>query len=412
MVRVHEPQSPHRGSLRQEDFRAYLRTLISDPDAIDEVSFCGDCGRPEWDDELTGTGTGQNICESCRDSRWSSCDSCEELYPAGSMTNTLNDCVICDACLNDHYSWCDNCDGYYHDNDDEHNHDNDDEDDYCGCEPPQPEFTIRNDGCEPLAQDTRVTVTLPAGTISAVGLDAIRQLLVTESISGGHYDGCTDLACDLESLGSEWQTKAGNFAKRLSRHAYQRYQIKLTPDVLSSVGTIARDHSNAVSVQIEVTRDLNQSAGYFYHEDSCWWGSYGSSRCAFKTNGGFGLRSFDGDSQHSISGRAWVMPLRRNGVSPSSHTLIPTFDTVTPDAFVVFNGYGDLSGYAAPRILAHMAGWTYRKIGFECSPMYVNAGGYLVAPEDIAEKYTDGSLHLSVSQHAHLFENERALANA
>ena len=40
-----------------------------------------------------------------------------------------------------------------------------------------------------------------------------------------------------------------------------------------------------------------------------------------------------------------------------------------------------------------MVGMTYRKIGFTCSPMYVNSeAGFLVAPEPIAEKYTDGRL--------------------
>jgi len=78
---------------------------------------------------------------------------------------------------------------------------------------------------------------------------------------------------------------------------------------------------------------------------------------------------------------------------------------------VVFNGYGDLYGYTASRIIAHLAGWTYRKIDFECSPMYINSGGYLVAPEPVAEKYTDGELRLSVSQHSSLYDRERKLAH-
>jgi len=209
---------------------------------------------------------------------------------------------------------------------------------------------------------------------------------------------------DLYAIGAQWQARDGNYAKRLSRHAYKAHQLKLTPEVMSQVGTIARDHSTAVSVTIEVSRELNESAGYWYHEDSCWWNSYSESRCALKTNGGFGLRSFStGDPYADVTGRAWVLPLRLN----ENGYPLPTFDTRTPDAFVVFNGYGDLSGYTPARILAHMAGWTYRKIGFECNPMYVNAGGYLIAPEDIAGRYTDGSLHLSVDQHARLYDDER-----
>src|SRR5208282_226801 len=217
--------------------------------------------------------------------------------------------------------------------------------------------------------------------------------------------GLWDLARGARSLGEHWQTKDGNYAKRLSRFAYKRYAMKLTPEVLSRVGDIAREHSTEVSVDIEVTRDLNQPAECFYHSDSCWWQSYSDSRCALKTNGGFGMRSF---TDNSLSGRAWVMPLKQS----EGGRLIPTFDTLTPDAFVVFNGYGDLSGYAPARILAHLAGWTYRKIDFSCPPMYINSGGYLIAPEDIAGKYTDGYLALSVSRHSDLYENERTRANA
>jgi len=71
------------------------------------------------------------------------------------------------------------------------------------------------------------------------------------------------------------------------------------------------------------------------------------------------------------------MPLKLDELG----NLIPTFDTETPAAFVVFNGYGDLGGYAPARIMSHMAGMTYRKITFDAQPMYVNPGapgvGYL-----------------------------------
>jgi hypothetical protein len=81
----------------------------------------------------------------------------------------------------------------------------------------------------------------------------------------------------------------------------------------------------------------------------------------------------------------------------------------------VFNGYGDLSGYVPARIVAHMAGMTYRKIGFDCSPMYVNNNsGYLVASEEIAERYAKaGALHLYTDTHSRLHASEsRELVNA
>jgi hypothetical protein len=380
-------------SLRQADFRQHLRELVSDPDSICELSFCYSCDSPAWDDDTFTTGDAVSVCESCWDDL-PFCDSCDERFQREDLNEMLSGSDVCDSCRDSYYTWCDHCDGYYNDSDSyEHEH----EGGGC-CESPQTRFAVRNDGEEPLANDTRATITLPAGTISAEGLKAIRDYLRDQ----GHYD----VSYDVAEIGDQWQTRQGNFSKRLSRYAYQTYQAKLTPDVLSQVGCIARDHSNAVDVSIEVTRDLNMPASEFYHEDSCWWGSYYESRCALKTNGGIGLRSFD--SSGGVSGRAWIMPLRKT----ENGKLAATFETMTPDAFVVFNGYGDLSGYAPARIAAHMAGWTYRKIDFYASPMYINAGGYLIAPEDIAEQYTDGELYLHISQHSNLFETEKELVNA
>jgi hypothetical protein len=273
---------------------------------------------------------------------------------------------------------------------------------YC-CTSPQLEFSVRNDGRPPLENDTQATISLPGGAIATEGLREIRYLL------RNWYEGdtfpLTRLSSELAPLGDQWQTPAGNFTKRLSHYAYKNYAIKLPPEAVSQVGCLARNYSTeAADWTIDITRNLNLDPADFYHEDSCWWTSYSDSRCALKTNGGLALRSF---SRHGrVSGRAWVMPLRQeNG------KLYPTFNTTSPAAFVTFNGYGSLAGYAAPRIMGYVTGWTYRKIGFECPPMCVNAGGILVAPEEITELYARKELFLaSVDRHASLFQDEQAMA--
>lgn len=387
-------------------FLQYLREITRDPEYIDDVGFCCTCGVPGWNDDMAEARGNSDtlVCTSCSDS-WSSCDHCSAMYPAEELTQTLDSATVCDTCRDDLYTMCDYCDGYYEDGEAEmHQHDqhNQDNSDSC-CTSPQQKFTIRNDGCEPLANDTRIVIEMPAGVIDVEGISAIGACLRQEySITGN--EELYSLSLDLGQLEPEWQTRTGNFAKRLSSFAYKKYKTKISTDLLSQIGCIARDHSTSVSTVIEITRDLNQSAGYFYHEDSCWWGGYSSSRCTLKTNGGFALRAFNAEGY--VSGRAWIMPLRRN----EREILAPTFNTVTPDAFVVFNGYGDLSGYSAPRIIAHMAGWTYRKIGFSCEPMYINAGGYIVAPEDTARQYTDRSLSLYVATHSSLFSTEQVNA--
>jgi hypothetical protein len=373
-----------------DQFLAHLRSITRDPESIDDVVFCDHCALPSWDAEMSTTGNDLRVCDARCWDQFTECCRCEERYPSGDMTSVRGD-HVCDHCIENCYTWCEECDEYYPD-DDDHYHES--YDDGCDCESPRTQFTVRNDGCEPLANDTRVTVTLPAGAISAEGIEAIQSYLRDQ--------GVLIYTDDFDTLGSQWQTKTGNYAKRLSRHHYQKHGIGLSPEVMSQVGCIARDHSNAVDVEIEVTRDLNQSASTFYHDSSCWWDSYSESRCALKTNGGYGLRAFN--ERGSVSGRAWVMPLRLAGGK-----LTPTFDTMTPDAFIVFNGYGKLSGYAAARIVSHMAGWTYRKISFSCSPMYVNSNaGYIVASEEITGRYDDDGLYLDVPQHSDLFNRETA----
>lgn len=382
---------------RASEFLRYLRGIVTDPDEIDNVVFCENCGDPAWEDGMHTIGHG-SVCESCWQD-YQDCVSCCESFHGDDLTETLSESLVCESCRDSYYTYCDYCDGYYHDDDSyEHQHDGSG----C-CESPQMQFTIPNDGAEPVANDTRVTITLPAGTISPAGLTEIRDYL--------RRAGLYDLSYDLSELGAEWQTRDGNYAKRLSRFAYKRYQAKITPEVMSQIGCIARDHSKPVDVQIEVTRDFNQNAAYFYHDGSCYWGGYSESRCALKTNGAYGLRSFD--QWGNVSGRAWIMPFRLQA-DPlhSPPRLVPTFRTMDADALVVFNGYGDLGGYAPARIMAHMHGWTYRKIAFSCDPMYINAGGYLVAREDIATPYTDGALNLSVRQHSDLYENESESSHA
>ncbi len=381
----------------QPRFLQSLRDAVRDPDNIDIlIAFCDGCGDPEWIDELESARGDEDetlICESCWNS-WTACSFCEHKYPASEITTLLyGGTNACEGCRDEHCTFCEVCDGYHNDDDIDHDHD----DDGSCCSSPQPEFTVRNDGCEPLANDTRVTITLPAGTISAEGLGEIRAYL-------RRCDYYT-LSDNLSVLGDQWQERNGNFTKRLSNYAYKIAKIKLSPEILSQIGCIARDHSQQVAAHVEVTRQLNLSSADFGNDGSCWWSTYSESRCALKTNGGFGLRKFSAVDSSWVKGRAWVMPLRLN----KQKLLRPAFNTLTPDAFMVFNGYGELGGYAAPRIVAHMTGWTYRKIEFRCSPMWINNdNGYLIAPEIITQSVS--SLILDVNQHSGLFDREQAAA--
>jgi hypothetical protein len=402
------------------EFLDYLRAKVTDPDSVEEViRFCSGCNDPHLIDDMKDTNRHDDpVCEDCF-ADFTQCVQCSEWF--GETTYDLSDRTVCEGCRVAYWLWCNECDGYYfHERRDEHRH-NDCSD---ACDSPAKVFSIRNDGDEPLDNDTRATITLPEGVISAEGLSEISRYI--QQWSYREYPGGTDsddymmrdnyysLACRLPELGDRWQAKDGNYTKRLSRLAYKEFKLKVPPEVISRIGNIASDHSREINFEVEVTRELNLPREDFVHEDSCWWTDYFQSRCALKTNGGFGLRTFRGtryDGSDCPRGRAWVMPLKLN----ERGRLKPTFETQNPDAFVVFNGYGDLEGYIPARIMAHMAGMTYRKIGFYSNPMYINNdSAYLVAPEEIAAKHTDGSLSLSLQQHSNLFEQEteRELTNA
>lgn len=374
----------------RDKFVEMLRGVLLDPEIADDIFWCGDCRAICLGVDGVHDISGRSICDSCIEN-YSICDDCSD-YSANT-SYTLHDEYVCESCRDDNYSYCDECDGWHHNNSaEEHEHDGSG----C-CESPALEFTIRNDGDPALAQDTRVTVALPAGTISDEGINQICILL--------QNNGLYDSACATDMIGSQWQTREGNFTKRLSRTAFNKYAERIPPAVLSSVGCIARDNSTPVDFAIEVTRNLNLPARDFGHAESCWWQSYSEGRCALKSNGGFGMRTFENDC---VTGRAWVLPLKLdNDKELPERKLVPTFDTVKADAFMVFNGYGKLGGYAPARIMSHMAGMTYRKVTFYGNPMYVNNdSGYLVAPEEIASKYTDGSVEVDLSQHSSLYARE------
>jgi hypothetical protein len=258
-------------------------------------------------------------------------------------------------------------------------------------------------GRHPLVNDRRVTVSIPAGTISEVGLSTIRSTLLQQSVRTWDPRSArpwVDLAHAIPTLGDQWKTDEGTYTKRLSKLAYEKWGLKVPPAVLSAVGNHAQTHAVGANYRIEVTRDLNRPASEFGHRGSCWWTyDYYKSRCAAKTNGVFGLRTF---RFRSVIGRAWVLPLRIG-----SRFFKPTFDALDADAFMVFNGYGNLEGAAPARVMAQMTGLTYKKVGFSARPMYVNNdSGYLVGPSEIIEHQE--YVRLDLKRHATLYPQEVA----
>lgn len=403
------PWTPQPNFLQFED---NLRRMTIDMDDV-VIVWCENCNEPLDSEDATALQDGASVCQSCYDSDYTTCADCCDVVAYDSTTGTLHDENVCDRCKDYHYYYCMDCDGYYHHNySDEHHHN----ENGCDCESPAQVFAMPN-GEGTLSQDERVAVSLPSGVISEQGMYSIASV-IREEYYKDDTTSTTDeertaayqkrskwyyLASDVHRMDTRWQTKDGNFTKRLSKLAHKSQGLKIPPAILTRIGNIARDNSQGADVSIEITRDLNLSAADFYHEDSCWWQSYSESRCALKTNGGIGLRTFT--QYNSVSGRAWIMPLRLTDEAE----LVPTFDAMAADAYIVFNGYGDLDGYTPARIVAQMTGLTYAKVGFGCGPMYVNSdSGYLVASQDVLTRQAErGFLRLDVDQHSALYNREQ-----
>jgi hypothetical protein len=354
-----------------------------------EVAWCDSCSKvlEVGNSDYVTLRSGDIRCDECLDDiGW--CTHCEEWFIGQDMTAVCGGNMVCDRlCLNRFYTWCESCDEYMHDGDGDHYHDDDD----CNCESSQMTFRFPMSGTT-IGNDSEHVVTIPEGIISEDGLKAVESILYTVP----NYRAVHVMAL----IGDEWKTDAGTYPKRLARALHKAGGDKLSPEVLGQIGTVAREHSaDQAGWRVSVTRDLNGSAEDFYHEDSCWWGDYSESRCALKTNGGIGLRTWRtthyGYSQ--VTGRAWVLPVNVDAAG----RITPTYDT-SARAFLVFNGYGDLEGFDAPRIVATMTGGSVRRVRLSISPMYVNSNsGYLVASPDIIDQVTSESNYvgLSVSQH-------------
>lgn len=410
-----------RGSLRSTTFlNTYLPSLTFEKDAAAHVKFCGHCGllRNHADGGFTDV-NGALACKICKAQYFSECGECHGF--SSRLRNVEGGVRACEICIQK-YASCRTCNIYYNQEATEVSHRHDGSD-CCSAPEEMMQFTMRNDGMDPVPSDTITRVTLPAGVLTNEGRAEIANYIQAQRRLTTNRDdqyAWINLGGELSAIGDNWQTKEGNYPKRVSRFAFKKYGLKVSAEVMSEIGNIGARHTVAVDFDVEFSRLLDQTATEWGHGGSCWWQSYYHCRCAMKSNGGVGLRSVNGKrdgSKGKVLGRVWLYPLKktsnkpRNG-DPVNGWLVPTFNTETPDAFVVYNGYGNLQGYAAPRLIANMQGMTYRKVDMQLltTPKtgYINSGsGYLVAPEEIATHFTDGHINISVEAHSDLFAHEQ-----
>lgn len=322
------------------------------------------------------------------------CDYCR-VYIDEDDIRELLDSAYCPQCYNDETFFCERCDervpnGYAY----EHEHNSECSED---CESPMRAFSIdvtdANGGT--LTHDTVLRVALE-DTVDSYVVDQIRHdVLSWVRTQESARENWIYLDGPLRFADPTYKTAEGVYAKRVRKVVYETTKeysqffekpLSLPADLLASIGTKAREASKPLEFNVMITRDLDNDPEFYANEDSCWWTDYAYSRCTLKSNAGFALLARErGRWGENTTGRTWVIPCEIG----EDNRLVPTF--AKAQAYMVFNGYGDLEEGVGARLLAHMTGWavTSRRPTFRTSDanMYINTDDCrVVVPAGLADQ--------------------------
>ena len=358
---------------RRVEWEDVLNALAAWNVDTDDLTVCDGCETLQWSSEtcfLDHT----ILCEDCYSASYTECAWCGDAtrHEDAEQIEDIGE-SYCRRCAELYAYWCDECGEW---SSDPHDHKQ-----WCHCEARHQAFHMALADGTTLANDARHTVILPRGVIARQGIDKIATLLRNDAGVMVWGDAL------IEAVGDVWQTRRGNFTRRVSSWAHRIHQVTIPSAILAEIGNIARAFSSdETTFHVELTRDFNRGPAAFYHEDSCWYGgnrSYNISLCALKDQGGIGLRSYASDHADADepNGRAWIEPITIDEFGDANPT-----DDPGSGVYVVINCYGALEGYAAARVLAAMIGGSYRKIAVRVLPQYVNGdSGYIVGPSDVID---------------------------
>jgi hypothetical protein len=337
----------------------------------------------------------ERYCQRCYDRYTVECASCNDRERTDDMSHYGDD-YYCEGCFNESYFHCHHCG-----NADSFEDGVEDEETgrwYCSnCRPGDRsrctphgltfEFPALCTEAKSVKSEDQIEITTGGGEISEVGLTIIRDKIyeVTSNKklrSHGVYipelvDGTID---------GTWQTKEGNFPKRVAKLLLVERQMKLTDELMAEIGNIAKAYTGKQAVhRVGFTRDLNQPREEFCNDDSCWWTDYWYSRCRLKQMHGMAVRTFDEDGD-PIS-RAWLAPVKikpmldRYGDPISGQKVLEPVEALPADGYVLFNAYG-MEALPFARLIAQMTGKSYRKIALTIDGAYVNNNhGVLIAEQ-------------------------------
>lgn len=349
-------------------------------------------------------GKHEQVCGTCRHNHYLQCLNCHAYRNRSSIIKGTNRPIwhpvideqrgvhrICNVCYAQHddYRHCGNCGNDFREADRGRNAH------YCfSCSPPDKSacisrgaldfvFPARTTAHEAISAEQLAEIVVSGGTIGSTARQSIYREIynATEKIDPYGYRLRGIAVAELietPSSFSVWQTKEGNFSKRLAKLVYQKYNLKLDEELMARIANIAQQYaSKEKHHHIAFTRDINRSPQEFVNVGSCWWAGYSISRCHFKELGGIAIRTFENGNEKRPISRAFIIPL--------SKTLRPTLN-IPASAYFVFNAYG-LELFEFARIIAQMTGLSYGRVTTEGPArehLYINNNsGALVAEQSL-----------------------------
>ncbi len=171
--------------------------------------------------------------------------------------------------------------------------------------------------------------------------------------------------------GPIWMTDKGAFPKRVASYMYKTYNIKLSSQIMRSIGNTAQQNSTQGNVVFDFTHRILWEAGDFGDDGSCFWTDYGGSRIAMMRAGIGAIRIYSPNGAHG-RGRAWFSPF--------------------PEGFILFNAYGIMQARTIANFLGQLFGEDYKYKQIHIShtyrdnngdwnstyKLYLNSDGYLI----------------------------------
>lgn len=267
----------------------------------------------------------------------------------------------------------------------------------------------------------RYTFQIPSEDVSPEGQKIIRLEVDAAIREGLKAAGAAALrSSPHEHLPTDWSWAwmvprgkyAGALPKRLASWAYKMFSLKLSPELLSRLGNLAREHTaKAATYWFDFNYTFDWTRGDFGDQASCFFGD-GDKPYALpliQSLQGFSLRLYDGPEDGAKGlGRAWIIPYKLSRVS--GHVE----EGEEPDALLIFNGYGlfkkdyqkviyngvvkqygEMQTYDYGRLFAAWLGASYQPIllsvnGSAEKPLWINNDGksaMIIGPIDLTNKY-------------------------